>query len=214
MKTEAVIFDMDGLLVDSERIGIDVMHGCGLLQGYDLAPALIRRTLGSNKQSSSNLYHQYFPLLDTDRLFLDFSEQMRALAVAGRIPLMPGAPELLAFLKEHGVPRAVASSSGIETIRAFLAADGVLDAFDALITANGLPSKPAPDVFLKAAAALSADPAHCLVLEDSINGVKAGRAAGMTVCMVPDQMPFTEELRPFCDHVLPDLAAVIPLVKP
>ena len=65
---------------------------------------------------------------------------------------MPGAPELLAFLKEHGVPRAVASSSGIETIRAFLAADGVLDAFDALITANGLPSKPAPDVFLKAAA--------------------------------------------------------------
>ena len=103
-------------------------------------------------------------------------------------------------------------AGGIETIRAFLAADGVLDAFDALVTANGLPSKPAPDVFLKAAAALSADPAHCLVWEDSINGVKAGRAAGMTVCMVPDQMPFTEELRPFCDHVLPDLAAVIPLV--
>ena len=76
----------------------------------------------------------------------------------------------------------------------------------------GLPSKPAPDVFLKAAKALNASPESCLVLEDSIHGVQAGRNAGMTVCMVPDMIPFSEALAPYCDFVKPDLAAVIPLL--
>jgi beta-phosphoglucomutase-like phosphatase (HAD superfamily) len=89
----------------------------------------------------------------------------------------------------------------------------VISYFDQIVTGSGLPSKPAPDVFLKAAAALNAAPERCLVLEDSIHGVQAGRAAGMTVAMIPDMIPFTEDLKPFCDHVLPDLSAVIPLLQ-
>ena len=89
---------------------------------------------------------------------------------------------------------------------------GIREYFSALVSASSLPSKPAPDVFLRAAEKLHTPPESCLVLEDSVNGVKAGRAAGMTVCMIPDLIPFNEDLAPYCDHVLSDLAAVIPLV--
>lgn len=212
MKTRAVIFDMDGLLMDSEGIGLTVMHECGFLQRKDIPIPLIRETIGANSQAASAMYRAFDAEIDTEKLFRDFKANMHALAQAGKIPLKKGARELLSALKEKGVPCAVASSSGLKTIEVYLRSAGVAQAFSALVTASGLPSKPAPDVFLKAAKALNADPETCLVLEDSVNGIKAGRAAGMMVCMVPDMIPFTEELRPYCDYVLPDLAAVIPLL--
>ena len=210
----AVIFDMDGLLMDSERIGLTVMRSCAALQDVDLPTDAVQKTVGIHAAAASEFYHQFYPALDTVTLFRDFRQAMHEAARAGRIPLKKGAKELLAALGRRGIPCAVASSSGLETIRTYLIAAGILEAFDALVTASGLPSKPAPDVFLRAADALHAAPEACLVLEDSINGVKAGRAAGMTVCMVPDLFPFTAELAPYCDHVLPDLAAAIPLLGP
>ena len=134
------------------------------------------------------------------------------LAKKGKIPLKQGALELLKALRERNIPMAVASSSGQSTISVYLHSVGVIAYFDTLITGSGLPSKPAPDVFLKAASALGAEPKRCLVLEDSLNGIKAGRAAGMTVMMVPDVFPYTDDLAPYVDHVAPDLAAVIPLL--
>ena len=212
MSFQAVIFDMDGLLMDSERVGLTVMHECGLLQGYDIPVDMVRETIGSNKQSSSDFYHQFFPDLDTERLFLDFKNAMCDLAKRGGIPLKAGARELLEAIKARRIPMAVASSSGLGTIQTYLESVGVTAYFDSLVTGNGLPSKPAPDVFLKAAAALNVPPESCLVLEDSIHGVQAGRAAGMTVAMVPDVIPFTEDLKPCCDFVLPGLSAAIPLL--
>ena len=213
MSFQAVIFDMDGLLMDSECVGLTVMHECGLLQGYDIPVDMVRETIGSNKQSSSDFYHQFFPELDTDKLFLDFKNAMCDLARQGGIPLKKGALELLEAVKARHIPMAVASSSGLGTIRVYLESVDIISYFDHIMTGSGLPSKPAPDIFLKTAEALNAQPERCLVLEDSIHGVQAGRAAGMTVVMIPDMIPYTEELKPFCDHVLPDLSAVIPLLK-
>ncbi len=213
MRFEAVIFDMDGLLMDSERVGLDVMHDCGLLQGYDIPVDMVRETIGSNKQSSSDFYHQFFPALDTDRLFLDFKNAMCDLAKQGKIPLKAGAQELLEAVKARRIPMAVASSSGLSTIRVYLESAGIISYFDQIVTGSGLPSKPAPDVFLKTAEALNVTPGKALVLEDSIHGVQAGRAAGMTVAMIPDMIPYSNNLKPFCDHVRPDLSAVIPLLE-
>lgn len=212
MSFQAVIFDMDGLLMDSERIGLQVMPQCGKNLGYDITVEQVRHTIGANKQSSSDYYHQFFPDLDTDRLFLNFKNAMCGLAKQGRISLKKGALELLQAVKARHIPMAVASSSGLSTIQTYMDSVGIAGYFDLLMTGNGLPSKPAPDIFLKAAEALHAAPENCLVLEDSIHGVQAGRNAGMTVCMVPDMIPFSEELRPYCDYVLPDLSAVIPLL--
>ncbi|MBR3107588.1 MAG: HAD family phosphatase [Clostridia bacterium] len=212
MSFQALVFDMDGLLMDSERVGLDVMRACGRLQGFDIPAAVVRETIGSNEQSCGDYYHQFFPDLDTRRLFLDFTNAMREMAEQGKIPLKKGVGELLEEGKKRKIPMAVASSSDLGTIGIYLRSAGVISYFDALITGDGLPSKPAPDVFLKAAAALNADPKCCLVLEDSVNGVKAGRAAGMTVVMVPDLIPCTDDLTPYVDHVLPDLSAVLPLL--
>ena len=213
MAFDAVIFDMDGLLMDSERAGIRVMCACGARQGFDIPAERVIDTIGANRQWSSAFYQRLYPGLDTDRLFDDFREQMCALASQGRIPLKKGARELLDALRASGIPLAVASSSGPKTIAVYMEAAGIIGFFAALVSANGLPSKPAPDVFLKAARELNADPRRCLVLEDSVNGVKAGRAAGMTVCMVPDVIPYSDALAPFCDHVLEDLSQVIPLLN-
>ncbi|MBR5110403.1 MAG: HAD family phosphatase [Clostridia bacterium] len=212
MSFQAIIFDMDGLLMDSERVGLDVMRECGLLQGFDIPADVVRQTIGSNEQSCGEYYRRFFPALDTARLFLDFTDAMRAMARQGKIPLKKGAGELLMEGKRRNIPMAVASSSDRETIGTYLDSVGVISYFDALITGSGLPSKPAPDIFLTAAAALNAEKEKCLVLEDSINGIRAGRAAGMAVGMVPDMFPYTEALAPYVDYLLPDLSAALPLL--
>ena len=105
-----------------------------------------------------------------------------------------------------GIPKAVASSNGPGAIRAYLTGAGIAGRFDQVISGNDCArSKPEPDIFLLAAERLGVPPEACLVVEDSPSGVRAGRAAGMTVCMIPDLAPFTEELRPCCDWVLPSL---------
>ena len=211
---EAVIFDMDGLLTDSERIALSVIHDAGMQQGFDIPLPLIEKTIGATVSWASDLYHQSFPSLNTEKLFQDFRKIMHQLAQEGKIPLKKGAKELLFALKEKSIPRAVASSSPLPTIELYLAQADILADFQHLQSGGGdIPSKPAPDIFLIAARALGVHPENCLVLEDSINGVKAGRAAGMQVCMVPDLIPFHSELAPYCDYVKDDLAQVIPLLS-
>ncbi|MBQ9264708.1 MAG: HAD family phosphatase [Clostridia bacterium] len=214
MKIDAVIFDMDGLLIDSERIGIDVMHESGKQLGFDVSKEHVRSTLGASYQSSYAFYHRLYPGLDVHAMFVGFSKMMKEKALRGELPLKKGAKELLSYLKAQGIPRAIASSSPLHMVQAYLSQTGVLDDFSAFATgSDNLPSKPNPDIFLQAAQRLNAAPEHCMVLEDSINGVKAGRAAGMTVCMVPDMIPYTDTLAPYCDHVLDDLSQVIPLLQ-
>ena len=212
--TKAVIFDMDGLLVDSEYEGLFVLQNCARKQNIEMSLDDIKLTLGSTYAFSIDLYSRLYPKMDSVKLFADFKVGMRELAEAGKVPLKKGAKELLEYLKVHGIPCAVASSSPKTMVEAYLGKLGVLDYFDAFVTGDlGLPSKPAPDMFLTAAQELHTDPKDCLVLEDSVNGIKAGRNAGMQVGMVPDVLPYKDELKPFCDYVLPDLAAVIPLLE-
>ena len=211
--TRAVIFDMDGLLTDSERIGVSGIQACGRLQGLDIPEAFILQTLGATSAHSGALYRANFPGIDVVRLFEDFRVYMHGKAERGEIPLKKGALALLDALDARGVPCAVASSSMRETVRLYLDKAGVLGRFAAVVTGGGrLPSKPAPDIFLEAARHLGVMPAHCLALEDSANGVRAGRAAGMRVGMVPDLIPFSPALAPYCDFVADDLSRVIPLL--
>ena len=210
---QAVIFDMDGLLIDSERPAPAVMQACGRLQQIELSLDVIMQGTGSSRSAFYDLYRRHYPTLDPVKLMDDFREKMKDLAREGKLPLMKGARELLSVLRERGIPCAVASSSPPDVVELYLEKNGVLDAFAVrACAAADIPSKPAPDVFLRAAEALGVAPQNCLVLEDSINGIKAGRAAGMRVVMVPGVIPFTPELQPYCDAVVPDLNHVIPLV--
>lgn len=213
MMIQAVIFDMDGLLMDSENLGLDAIHDCALRQGVDVPVEISKQCIGITTAASSALLNSHFPALDTAQLFRDFAAYMHEKALAGQVPLKKGAVTLLEYLQNKGIPAAVASSSGMQTIRLYLEKAGIVSYFQLLLSASGMPSKPAPDVFLKAAERLGVKPENCLVLEDSYNGVKAGRAAGMQVCMVPDVLPYVEALAPFVDHVLPDLEKVMELME-
>lgn len=213
MMIQAVIFDMDGLLMDSENLGLDAIRDCALRQGVDVPTEISKQCIGITTAASSALLNSHFPALDTAQLFRDFAAYMHEKALAGQVPLKKGAVALLEYLKRKDIPAAVASSSGMQTIRLYLEKAGIVSYFQILLSASGMPSKPAPDVFLKAAERLGVKPENCLVLEDSYNGVKAGRAAGMQVCMVPDVLPYVEALAPFVDHVLPDLEKVMELME-
>ncbi len=213
MEIKAVVFDMDGLLMDSEWMGIEAIHVCGLLQGVDIPDAISKQCIGITSQASGALLNRHYPALDARKLFQDFAEYMHGKAAKGEIPLKKGARALLQYLQEQGIPAAVASSSRLETIQLYMNSVELTAFFQVLLSAAGMPSKPAPDVFLLAAEKLGVPPEACLVLEDSYNGVKAGRAAGMQVCMVPDVLPYVDELEPFVDHVLPDLEKVMELIR-
>ena len=212
-KIKAVVFDMDGLLMDSEWMGVEAIHVCAAPQGYTIPEELCKKCIGINTKASGAMLREHFPGLDTERLFNDFAVYMHEKAVKGEIPVKKGVWELVRYLKEHRIPTAVASSSRMETIQLYLDSVGLTPYFDVLLSGSGMPSKPAPDVFLLAAEKLSVQPEDCLVLEDSYNGVKAGRAAGMTVGMVPDVLPYVDEVAPYVDHVLPDLTKVLELME-
>ena len=202
----AVIFDMDGVLTDSEKLGVSLTCETAREMGFEIPESEALRTLGITWAASEALYEGICPGLDVQEMFRRIREKLVSLGGAGKIPLMKGVKRILDTLDQMGVPRAVASSSGPETIRVYLEGAGIYDRFDRVVSGNECArSKPAPDIFLLAAERLGEKPEHCLVVEDSPSGVRAGRAAGMTVCMVPDLAPCTEELRPYCDLVLPSL---------
>ena len=140
---------------------------------------------------------------------LDKVWQLADKRFAEGVPCKKGLKELLATLEEMGLPRIVASSSPRSMIEMNLKTSDTAKYFDKVVSGTEVAhSKPAPDTFLLAAEKLGLAPADCLVLEDSFNGVRAGRAAGCVTVMVPDLMQPTEEIRKLYDRKCEDLLEV------
>ena len=202
----AVIFDMDGVLTDSERLGVAITCETGREMGFEIPESVVMKTLGITWSASVGFYEEQFPGLDVHEMFDRVRERLVSLGGQGKIPLKPGVARILDTLEGLGIPKAVASSNGPAAVRAYLTGAGIADRFDQVICGNECArSKPEPDIFLLAAERLKAEPQDCLVIEDSPSGLRAGRAAGMTVCMIPDLVPFDETLRPYCDLALSSL---------
>lgn len=184
----AVLFDMDGLLLDSERIALAIMAECAAEIGLDWAPQVGMRMIGRNVVDANRVLRDHYG--DDARLSLlpgAFRARYDRHIDEGAIPLKPGVTTLLDLLEHHAIPRAVATSTQRERASRKLARNDLLHRFDALIGGDEVErGKPAPDIYLAAANAIGVEPARCLVLEDSNTGARAGLAAGMTVIMVPD----------------------------
>ncbi|WP_245462525.1 HAD family hydrolase [Rhizobium leguminosarum] len=130
-----------------------------------------------------------------------------------QLRLKPGVVELLEVLDQLKLPRCIATSSSHSTVQSHLSAHGLAGRFDAVI-AHGdyAASKPSPDPFLTAAKRFSVEPALCLALKDSFNGVRSASAAGMMIFMVPDLLSPTPEIHSLCTGVVSDLHAVRKLI--
>lgn len=210
-----VLLDMDGLLIDSEHIDQQCCIQAGYDLGYPIDQTLARRFLGVTHDGCVQILQDAFPGIDAESLFRHSRELLKA-QFEKSLTAKPGALALLIYLKDAHVPFALASSSSRERTENCLRLMGLLNFFPESIRITGekaIHSKPAPDLFLQAAACLNVPSANCLVLEDSVNGITAGRAAGCVVCMVPDLIPYTESLRSQCDLVAQDLADVLACLK-
>lgn len=203
---QAVLFDMDGLLIDSEGVyarGVQAVMGS---LGVHISDEALARALGTNDETTDAIFAEGNPGYDGIRLREALGQWLTAQGFDQRMPLKPYAGELLRRLRDLGVPCALVTSSPRYQAEKYLGGPGLLPLFGAVVTGDlRLPSKPAPDVYLRAAELLHVDIRRCAVLEDSWNGLRAGRAAGATTIMVPDLAPYGPEIAPCCDHVAQDL---------
>lgn len=206
----AVVFDMDGLLVDSESVYRDAMFATAAADGLDLPLPVFQSMIGTAWVTGAQILRDHFGAdFDTDAFERGCSERFYAQVEQAGLCLKAGVLELLDDLEALGLPRAVATSSTHNAVRNSLGPHGLPARFQAIVARGDYAeAKPKPDPFLTAAARLGIAPEHCLALEDSHNGVRAAHAAGMMTIMVPDLLDPTEEMRGLCHHIAEDLHRV------
>jgi len=199
-----VIFDLDGVLVDSSAFHRESWRLVGRERGFEMSDEFFWRTFGMPNR-------QILPMLFGDELseeaMLELSERkeevFRSLA-AGRIRALPGAIELVRAVTAERLPIALGSSTPRSNIEAILAALGIRSDFTQIVCADDVvEGKPHPEVFLKAAATLALPPQDCVVIEDAVVGVDAARAAG-AACLAVATTHAADKLR-HAHRVVPDL---------
>ncbi|NYE22277.1 HAD family hydrolase [Pigmentiphaga litoralis] len=207
---DAFVFDMDGLLLNTETLARLALMRAGQALDLPMTEAFCASLIGIAADGSRKLlYDRYGEDAPADDFFSLATREMTAQIDAGALALQPGVEALLDGLDRCSIPRSVATSSGGDKARHHLAAAGILDRFDHIVTRDDVAAgKPRPDLFLEAARRLRKAPGRCLALEDSYNGVRAAHAAGMPVVMVPDLLAPTDEMRETCLAILDSLQQV------
>lgn len=184
---EAVLFDLDGTLVDSMWVWpeVDIVY-LGKM-GLEVPGDLQQEIEGMGFTEVAWYFKERFHIEDSVEQIKKTWNEMAIEAYVHRVPLKPGVRRLLAYLRKKKIPMGVASSNSRELIEAVLKSHNIDQYFDCIVTACEVKKgKPAPDVYLEAARKLKADPEKCLVFEDIVAGIQAGNAAHMTTCAVED----------------------------
>jgi HAD superfamily hydrolase (TIGR01509 family) len=196
MRIRAVIFDIDGLMIDSERISQrswgQVMADAGYPLSEEVYLQMIGRTEKDVRYILQRVYGEEFPF---DEMYHRREERFNQIIAREGMPVKPGLITLLDFIDAKGMKKAVASSTYCRLAEMKLIAAGIRERFSVLVTGDEVAhGKPAPDLFLAAAARIETPPAECLVLEDSEAGLQAAHAAGMAPVWVPDMQPVAESV--------------------
>ena len=214
-KIQAVIFDMDGLMFDTERLSKEAWLEVGEIMGCTITEEIISRFRGGTPEISRKVLTDCFgEEFDYDAARAMRTERMQHRIDREGLPMKPGLTALLDALGQWGMPCAIASSSAPAIVGKYLRISGLGNRFSAVVHAEDvLHSKPAPDCFLLAAERLGILPEHCLVLEDSANGLLGASHAGIRAVCVPDIALPREEALKTAKAVLPSLWDVIGFIE-
>lgn len=211
---KALLFDLDGTLVDSMWVwkNIDVEYLGRFNIKYDLG--LQERIGGKSFYETAVLFKQYYGLEDSiDTIMSDWND-MAFDKYSNEVPLKDGAYELLTYCRENGIKCAIATSNSRRLCEAVCSNNKVLKLIDCIVTSDEVKNgKPAPDVYLQAAKKLSVSPKNCLVFEDILPGMRAGRNAGMKVCAVEDIYSYeaSDKAMEFADYYIKSFKEVMGL---
>lgn len=214
VRPRALVFDMDGLMLDSERALLGCLEQVARDHGFDVPRSLLLSLVGSSDAVTRQKLGDALGVARTDTLLADAYARYAGVVDAG-VPLRPGIIELLELLAEHDVPRAVATATRSPLAQRKLEAAGLLPYFQFVATSSDVAhSKPAPDIYLHAASGLGVAPVDCLALEDSPTGVRAALAAGMTTIQIPDLLEPDALVRGFGHRIVGSLHDVRQLLLP
>ena len=216
MNIKAVLFDMDGLMVDTESLATEAFIHSAKKQGYDMTKEETLLVLGFTTKSIYEFWENYFKNSDVSwkQLVDDHYKYIENVLFTTGPKKMPYIEELLKYLKENNYKVAVASSSNMNHIINNMEKTGLKKYIDGFASGAEVKNgKPAPDVFLLAAERLGVEPKKCLVLEDSKAGVIAGSSAGAKVIMVPDMFKPDDECKEKAYKIVNNLGEVINMLE-
>lgn len=212
MRLKAVLFDMDGLIFDTEKIYFRYWKQAARECGYDLSDDLALQMRSCDKTIGRKILAEAFGASDGggahdvyDRIKKHRKEQMKDYLQNAEPEVKPGVRDFLAGL--HGISslrKAIVTQSSLDEKRELLRKSGLLPYFDDIISGTDVKlGKPFPDIYLYACKKLGLAPQECLAYEDSPNGIRSAHAAGVRVIMIPDLTPADEEMRSLCEAVFP-----------
>lgn len=197
----AALFDIDGILFDTEKLHLKFWKKVAEEEGITLPPEFAPAMCGSSGKGSLEVIRRFYHTEDPQKIF-DRKTAYYQETLSQEVPVKEGVPEILSFFQQKGIKIAVASSSPLDRVRLYLEKTGLTHFFAAACSGSDLEhGKPAPDIFLKAAAMLDAPPGECFVFEDSFNGIRAAHAGGMHPMMVVDLLEPDDEMRKISDGI-------------
>ena len=211
---KGAIFDMDGLLFDTEKFyKISWVETAKKLNLPPYEQLAFEATGCGGKKNLLELINKFYPDFDAE-VYLKVQEDSAFEMMRKNLTTMPGVEEILKFFKSKNVLMAVASSSLVKVVEDNLNRAGLRDFFSATVGGDQIvDGKPSPEIFLLAAEKINLPPEDCYVFEDSYNGIRGAKAAGCLPVMIPDTLQPTEEMRKLCGGIYPSLTHALQAIQ-
>lgn len=202
----AVVFDMDGVLFDTETVGLRAWVAVGERHGLENVEHYARECIGRSTKDSMAILKAAYSDIDIEALKDECAAEFKRIISAEGLTLKKGVKELLSWLRENGIRAAVASSTEIASVKAELKMAGI-DGFFVSVTGGDMVknSKPDPEIYLRACDELGVSPADTFAVEDSNNGIISAKRAGMRPLLVPDIVENTPEVKQMAEKIFSDL---------
>ncbi len=215
MKIKAVVFDMDGLIFDTERISRETWKLAEKEFSFSCSEEFLSRLIGVSHQNIFEIYTDYFGNYDFGKSIYEWRhKKIVQIMETDGIGIKPGVPEIFDYLTTKGIPMALATSSDREKVDFSFRHANLRNPFKIIISGDMIKhSKPHPEIYLQAAKALNTSITECMVLEDSINGVLGANASGAVSVMIPDMIAPTKAIQESVFAIKKSLFDVIALIE-